>query len=599
MAFSPTRHLSYLRFFHGYLGSGLAIAFLGNLLVALLDGIGLSLFIPLLSTVSDPEQLGDDGAAGLGRMAFVLDVFTWLGVPFTLLGVLLLMLVFFFLKGAIAFAYGVYRVRLQERFAGKIRRQNIELLAGYDYARFVGSDAGRAQGTFGVEINQLTTAYYQYAATLQHAAMALVYVLLATYANPGFAVLVAGLGILTNFLLRGVYRRTKIASRNMTGEMNRFQGLFVQGLANFKFLKATNLIDRYAERTYASARAAEGQYRRIGALNALAGALREPFLLAVVVLAIAVQVYYFGAVFGELLLSLLFLYRGLGSLLSTQTSYGTFLGLSGSVENMQGFVEELRSHQEPTNGEAFPGLQKTIALEGLSYGYGDDRGEVLRQLSLTIDRGATLGIVGPSGVGKTTLVNLIAGLLKPTAGEIKIDGRELATYAPTSYRSRIGYVTQEPPVFTGTVFENVSFWAADTPANRERVERALIAASARAFVAAVPNDLDELVGLDGLSLSGGQRQRLAVARELYREVDLLILDEATSALDAENTERVHRELLSNRQQTTIVIAHRLDTVRQVDQLLFLQPGGNYQLGTFEELRTSSVAFRAYVNHAAN
>ena len=595
MVLSPTRHLSYLRFFYGYLGNGLIIAFLGNLVVALLDGVGLTMFIPLLSTAADPEAIAAGGAAGLGRLAFLLNVFTWLSIPYTLLGVLLVMLAFFSLKAIVAFAYGAYRVRLQERFAGNIRRQNINLLAGYDYARFVGSDAGRTQGTFGVEIGQLNTAYFQYATTLQNAAMALVYALLAMYTNPGFALLVVGLGLVTNLLLRGLYNETKAASRGMTGEMNRFQGLFVQGLANFKFLKATNLIDRYAERTYTSARMAEKQYRRIGMLNALAGALREPFLLLVVVIAVIVQVYYFDAVFGELLLSLLFLYRGLGSLLSTQASYTTFLGLSGSVVNMKDFVAELASNQESGSGDVFAGFDGAIVLQQIDFNYSGAQEDVLKNLSLIIPQRTTLGIVGPSGVGKTTLVNLLTGLLRPTRGTIIVNGQHLGSISLPSYRSRIGYVTQEPPVFTGTVFENVSFWDADTAENRGRATQALRAADAYPFVFNTPGKLDERIGLDGLRLSGGQRQRLAIAREIYRGVGLLLLDEATSALDARSEEKIREQIGQLAHQcTVVVIAHRLSTVRDADQLLYLQPGGNYELGTYDELVARSRSFRTAV-----
>jgi subfamily B ATP-binding cassette protein MsbA len=215
---------------------------------------------------------------------------------------------------------------------------------------------------------------------------------------------------------------------------------------------------------------------------------------------------------------------------------------------------------------------------------------VLRDVDLTIPRGETVALVGPSGAGKTTLANLLPRLYDPTAGRITFDGVDLRDASIASLRRQIALVTQETVLFDASVRENIAYGEPDAP--EARVRAAANAAYADEFVERLPRGYDTTVGEGGSQLSGGQRQRLAIARAIYRDAPILILDEATSQLDTESEALVARALANlMRGRTTLVIAHRLSTVSRADRIVAVEGGRIVEEGTHEELLTRRGLYR--------
>ncbi len=581
--------LYYFRFYYRYLGGWIWLTLLSSLLVALLDGFGLAMFLPLLQVAAGPA----DAAAGTqAEMFFVLEGLRKLGLTVDLPTVLWAILSFFVLKGIARFAMDFFRVVLQQRFADTIRLRNLKLLLECNFAYFSRAHSGKIQNILSGEVQRLRHAYLNYFQLLQYFIMTVVYAGLAYLANPGFAAIVVVGGLLSNLTFVWINRATEDASRRISQGMNSYQGFLIESVASFKFLKATGLINRYRAKIETSMREVERQQRRIGVFNGLATAVREPLVVLVVVSAIVVHTLVFDQPLSLIILSLLFFYRALTSVIAVQNCYNAFLGVAGAITNVESFTQQMQAAQEPPGRCPFTGIQQVIRLDRLSYAYGEQ--QVLRDLSLTIDKYETVGIVGQSGSGKTTLVNLLCGLLQAAPGMVRVDDTDLNEIAKADYRKRIGYVTQEAQVFSDTIRNNVTFW--DPQATQdEPVWEALRLAHAADFVHALPLGLDTPVGLNGLTLSGGQRQRLSIARELYRRVDLLILDEATSALDSESEQSIRQNIESLAGSLTlVVIAHRLSTIRQADQIVLLQPGGAYEIGTFASLQQSSRTFRTMV-----
>jgi ATP-binding cassette subfamily B protein len=221
-----------------------------------------------------------------------------------------------------------------------------------------------------------------------------------------------------------------------------------------------------------------------------------------------------------------------------------------------------------------------VEYDRVSFAYGEDR--VISDVSFTAAGGQTVGVVGPTGAGKSTLLKLLPRLYDVDAGAVRVDGRNVRDVTLESLRRAVGYVSQEPFLFYGTVRENVeygSFGATD-----EEIEAAAKRAQAHEFVRALPDGYDTLVGERGVKLSGGQRQRLAIARTILKDPDLLILDEATSHVDTETEALIQRSLAEfARDRTTFVIAHRLSTVRRADLILVVDDGGVVESGTHDEL----------------
>lgn len=247
------------------------------------------------------------------------------------------------------------------------------------------------------------------------------------------------------------------------------------------------------------------------------------------------------------------------------------------LKDAEAGVEETRNrpHRE------LAAAPRTLTLRDVGFSY-DAAGSALRGISLEIPFGSSVAFVGASGSGKSTMVDIILGLLEPTAGEIEIDDIPLHEVRD-SWRRRVGYVPQEVAVFDATIGQNVALtWGMEY--DRERAQRALEQAQLWELVAAKSGGLDAPVGERGMSLSGGQRQRLGIARALYAEPLVLVLDEATSALDTHTESQVTSAIEALGDGITrVVVAHRLATIMTSDRIFFLRDGELAGSGTFEEL----------------
>ena len=254
--------------------------------------------------------------------------------------------------------------------------------------------------------------------------------------------------------------------------------------------------------------------------------------------------------------------------------------------------EILETHSEVTEAPTaatLPPFTGAVAVSNVCFSYGNADAATLRGVTFTVRAGQTLAIVGRSGAGKTTLVNLIPRFYDVTDGAITIDGHDLREVTLASLRSQIGIVTQETVLFDDSVSANIAFGR--PTATQEEIEAAARAAHAHEFIVTLDRGYETLIGERGQRLSGGQRQRLAIARALLRDSPILILDEATSSLDAESEMLVQdalTTLMLNR--TSFVIAHRLSTVRRADAIIVLEKGVVVETGTHDDLMARGGAY---------
>jgi subfamily B ATP-binding cassette protein MsbA len=237
---------------------------------------------------------------------------------------------------------------------------------------------------------------------------------------------------------------------------------------------------------------------------------------------------------------------------------------------------------ERPNAPALLPFRRDVEFRDVTFGYDEGLGRILRGVSFTVRAGQMVAIVGRSGAGKTTLVNLLPRFYDVTGGSILIDGVDVRDVSLASLRRQIGFVTQETVLFDDTVATNIAYGVAG--ARPEAVEAAARAAHAHEFIVALPNGYQTVIGERGQRLSGGQRQRVAIARAILKDAPILVLDEATSALDAE-AELLVQDALAYlmRNRTSIVIAHRLSTIRRADAIIVLERGRIVEVGRHDEL----------------
>jgi ABC-type multidrug transport system fused ATPase/permease subunit len=562
------RNFSSLAFYFRYLRYKIFLLVIASVLVGVLDGFGLALFIPLLQLVADPNQVIHP--TSMGNLGFLVKAFGILGVPITLLSVLVALSIFFTFKGVAKWAEQYLRIIYYRLLIKKTRFYLLNRIVGLKYTHFVNSKMGELQNAMTVETSRLAQSFNSYSQMLQNLVLLVTYLFLAFVANPKFAFMVLLFGGLTNFIFRFFYFKTKSYSKDLVEETNHYQSLVIQFFGNFKYLKATSGVSKFGSRLEKQILEIEETNKKIGNLDSLSTGLREPIMIYVLVLVISIQTMFIGGGVESVMVSLLFLYRGLSSIALLQSSYNKYLSFHGSLSNYQKVIEELSNNQEVV-GTNQPSDIYDIKLDNISYSYGSNL--VLQNISIDIRSRKVFGILGESGSGKTTLINLIAGIIYPDSGSVFVNNVDLKQLDLASYKRKIGYVTQEPIIFEDTLFNNITLWDEFNEANFNRFLTALKKAHISDLFERAPEKERVMLGIAGLNLSGGQRQRISIARELYKNIDLLLLDEATSALDDE-TELIIRQSIEELKGhvTMIIIAHRKATLHMADYLIKLENG---------------------------
>ena len=286
---------------------------------------------------------------------------------------------------------------------------------------------------------------------------------------------------------------------------------------------------------------------------------------------------------GQLVSFLLYAFTVAAAITALASLWGSYQQAQGAAERVFGLLDrvpEIRTPAQPANppqrGPA------SVAFRGVSISYDGDSHPALRSVNLEIAPGETLGIVGPSGAGKTTIGRLVPRFWDVSQGAVLVQGIDVRDWPLDELRGRIGVVPQTHPLFHGTIAENIAYGRPD--ARPEAIEAAAAAAHATEFVERLPKGLDTLVGERGARLSGGQRQRISIARVLLKAPDILILDEPTSGLDAESEALVEQALAAaSAGRTTIIIAHRLRTVQRADRIAAVDGGRVVEMGRHHQL----------------
>lgn len=548
--------------------------------VGLVEGFGLLVLIPLLQLVGIDAQQGS-----LGRvMQMFRAAFASVGLTPTLPSVLGLYVVIVALQSVLQRQQTAVQTRLREDIVHVLRLRLYTAIAGTTWVYFSRSRASNFGQMLTARVDRVANAAYYLLDLFVTGVLALVYVAMAFRVSPSMTAFVIVCGPLFGLALRGRLRSARRVGEQYVAASKRLYAATSDHLDSMKMAKGYGAQRRHADRfaqlsdeLASASRASNNAASRTRQWVAIGSAL---LLATIVYVAQAVMkmspaaLFLLIFLFARLVPRVTGLYEKAQVLAIELPAFETVMAAEASA--LEAAEPEPRVHAALPFGRA-------IQCSHVTFSYRDATDPpALQDVTLIINAHATTAIVGPSGAGKSTLADLLMGLVTPSSGDVTVDGVLLSPERLQSWRSQIGYVSQDTFLFHDTVRANL-LWA-NPGATDDEVWTALRQAAASDFVRDLPGGLDTIVGDRGVLLSGGERQRLSLARALLRQPKVLILDEATSSLDSENERRI-QEAIDNlhEQMTIVVITHRLSTIRSADVIHVIERGGVVESGSWSAL----------------
>jgi ABC-type multidrug transport system fused ATPase/permease subunit len=576
--------IRYLRIYRRYLGRRMYLIFALTVATALAQGFGITLLLPLLRA---SQSGGEEQEMGTAEQ-MLHDLLSWMGIADSMVGILAFIAIVFVGKGALQFAKGGYQGYLQAQLLRELKTKLFDAYTGMDYRYYIQQNAGHFINVINQQVNQFFASFKSFIGFFTQVVTTASYFGFAFVIAWKFALMAVGVGGVLLFLFKYLNAYVRRLSRKRSAEMSTLNKLLVQSLQSLKYVVSTGQTPHLRKGVVNSVNRLTGYIFRQRAAAAFTGALREPVSVLLIITLIVVQVTIFDESVAPIFVALLLFHRGMQAVISMQSSWQYTMDKIGSLEMVDEELKTILANQEQSGTRRIEALQSGIELRNVHFAYNEEDGDVLRDININVPANTTVALVGESGAGKSTLVDLLTLMLKPQTGIVEIDSVPHDEVDLASWRSQIGYVSQETVVFDDTVANNIHLWQGDIeedPTLRERVMHAAERAHAHHFIEELPKGYQTVVGDRGVRLSGGQRQRLFVARELFKQPNLLLLDEATSDLDTASEQHIQASIDALKGETTVVIiAHRLSTVKNADRVYVLDKGRVVEAGTYEELR---------------
>jgi ATP-binding cassette subfamily C protein len=534
------------------------------LLSGIAEGVGLSAMLPLL-VIALGGIKGTSGAAtsqATPAEKMIQDIFDTVGLTPTLELLLILILAAMLLKCVLVW---VANKRVGYTVAHLTTKLRLQVLRAFILARWefhLNQPVGKLAAAMGAETSRTARAYAAGVAIIVVIIHAAIYIGVAFMVSWKATLIALAVGTFVWYPLNRFVKKARRAGRRQTKLLKSMSADFVDGIQSIKSLKAMAREDRaetiLVVKTKKMQKALQKEIISKQSLSAFQEGIKVTFML----LGVYVTIVIWGMAPATVMILILLLGRIMGKLSKIQKQYQQMGILESGYWSMMETFENAQKMREQRLGDRKPELKHAIRLEQVTFTYSQIA--ILSDVSLTFPAGEVTAIVGASGTGKTTIVDLVIGLLRPQEGEVWIDDSPLKKVDLEQWRHMIGYVPQETLLLQDSIFKNVTL---GDPAITEReVEEALQKAGIWEFVQTRPKGMHSSVGQRGLMMSGGQRQRIAIARALVRKPKLLVLDEATTALDPVNEAAICQTLRNLRGEITILaISHQPAVLEVADR----------------------------------
>jgi len=556
-----------------------AVMLFALLLAGLLEGIGFSMLLPLLDLVVNKQPASHTVAhhamnSGSNLERMLAGLFSALNITPTIGILLLIFIETIVLKSVLMFVAKKQVGYTVARVATDLRLALLHALIATRWMYYLNQPIGTLTNSMATEAGRASKAYLNAILMAAEFFQVVVYTILAFLVSFKATLIAMVAGSVIIFILKRFIRKARRAGIKQTDLLKSLLAFMTDRLQSIKPLKAMAREDLadfvLRKKTAGLNRALQKQVLN----KELRRAFQEPLAMVFLSIGLYVMLEKLHMPLSSMLVLAFLISRLLSRLNKLQERYQLVAIFESAFWSMRDTIEEIERHKEPLLGDKVPSLQDGIFLKNISFAY-DDK-EVLKDVSLEIPAGKITTIVGPSGAGKTTIIDLVTGLIRPQKGEVWIDNLPLAQIDLIVWRRMIGYVPQDFLLLNDTVLTNVTL--GDQDLSDADVIDALKAAGAWDFVQALPSGLRTTVGEHGGKLSGGQRQRIAIARALVNKPRLLILDEATTGLDPKTEKAICNTLKNLRGRLTILtVSHQPALLEIADVAYRVEKGRVYKL----------------------
>lgn len=548
-----------------------------------LGGIGIGAIIPLFYIITNQAGAGTDSISNL-----ISKIFGFLHLPISLLSVIALMAFLFIAKAVFLYIANYISTKIFVAYELETRERLFHKTLHTDWPYLMNQKTGYLNDILMGDVGGIAGALNSMSAAVLTGTSLITYAIIALNISIPITLATLGLGALMFFLFKPVFYQIRKLSGNTSETIKKLSHHLNQHITGAKTIKSMSLEDEVYLKGVANFHELKDMRLKWSRYGILLNTFVEPVSLGLVV-AIFLTSYQSPDFNIATFVAIIYLVQKMFSFI--QSIQGKFNAINEAlplINILVSYEKDVDKNREFPSGHKKFIFNNALEFKDVSFGYAENP-NIIDSLNLSIKNGEMVGLIGPSGAGKTTIVDLILRLFRPRNGELLIDGANIDEIDKKSWHEKIGYVSQDIFLLNDTIENNIRFYS--NSLSEKDVVEASKSANIYDFIETLPDKFKTIVGERGVQLSGGQRQRVVLARILARKPCILILDEATSALDNESEHKIQEAIKNLKGKLTIlIIAHRLSTVMHSDNILVLKDNSIVEKGSPQELLQDSESY---------
>lgn len=545
-------------------------------LAGLLEGVGVNAIIPLFSFVNRNDQTGTDAIS-----RFIERLFHYFNFRYSVGSIIIFIVGLFIFKALVSLLISYISVRINANYEREKRNELFKITLSASWPYLLNQKIGHLEKVLTNDVGSSTALLRYLSNGILLITSLIMYALVALNISVNITLLTLLLGVILFFVSKPLADMTQNVSKEFLGTLKQVAHRVNENMIGIKTIKAqaveqaiTAESGGYFE-SLASARVKTSWY------NSIAASLTQPVSLIFICAVFALNYKTPGFDFASFAVIIYLIQRIFTYVQSAQEKFQNIYEMVPYLKSIVDYEVTTKKNKEPLSGTKNFIFQKELTFKNVVFSY-ESQKILFKDLNFTVRKGEMVGLIGPSGAGKTTIVDLLLRLFAPGKGQILIDNTDISEINVTEWRQRLGYVSQDIFLLNDTIENNIRFYD-NSITDEDLIDYAKVA-NLYNFVQDLPEGFRTIVGERGVKLSAGQRQRIILARVLARKPDILILDEATSALDNESEKLIQDAIFKLKGKITVLsIAHRLSTVMSADQLLVLEDGAIVEQGAPQSL----------------